>query len=324
MWAVGEDGAIIFSRNGGWETIDQSVSLDGTLYDVNFVDTSFGWAIGLQYPAPFSGKIFSTTNGGEEWMDQSEGQDWHRLQAVKFIDRQCGWACGDSGTVLRTTTGGGSWQLESIGDATMQLNDIEFINGQLGWLAGRRKLYKTTDGGVNWRVVSDIGGTSIFMLDSLNGWIGGFLVGMQNVLRRTTDGGLTWNIQYQPLSELTIQRIAFMDSLSGWCALWDNRQDPPPGSHPISMVHTTDGGNSWFEQYMGVDAINGLSFDERGHGCAVGPLRIMYSSNSGVNWIRRNSGTSEDLLAIEVVDTANSWAVGNEGTVLHTSDGGVV
>ena len=141
-------------------------------------------------------------------------------------------------------------------------------------------------------------------------------------IRKTSDGGLTWTVQYEPESEISPTGISFIDSANGWCSLWDQRQDPPPLSHKMSMLRTTDGGALWYEQYVGMQAAWGLSFDNNGHGCAVGVGPIMYSSDRGNNWIARSAGIYQDLNAVHVVDSMDVWAAGNEQTLLHTTDGG--
>lgn len=40
------------------------------------------------------------------------------------------------------------------------------------------------------------------------------------------------------------------------------------------------------------------------------------------HWERQESGTDKDLKAVHFADAQNGWAVGNKGTIVHTSDGG--
>ena len=64
---------------------------------------------------------------------------------------------------------------------------------------------------------------------------------------------------------------------------------------------------------------------------AITTIIITTRDHSGVNapgdapgvWSAQNSGTTQTLLDVAFVDTKNGWAVGSNGTVLHTSDGGL-
>ncbi len=54
---------------------------------------------------------------------------------------------------------------------------------------------------------------------------------------------------------------------------------------------------------------------ERGH--------ILYSDDHGQNWIQARVPTSEMLTRVFFIDAARGWAVGHDGNVLSTGDGGV-
>ena len=46
-WAVGDNGAILYTPNGGENWIDKSAELPAQLIDVVFVNNRAGWAIGM-------------------------------------------------------------------------------------------------------------------------------------------------------------------------------------------------------------------------------------------------------------------------------------
>jgi photosystem II stability/assembly factor-like uncharacterized protein len=50
---------------------------------------------------------------------------------------------------------------------------------------------------------------------------------------------------------------------------------------------------------------------------------IVYSDNQGKSWIQAGVPVSSDLLAVSFPSPKQGWAVGHDGVVLHTSDGGV-
>jgi photosystem II stability/assembly factor-like uncharacterized protein len=53
---------------------------------------------------------------------------------------------------------------------------------------------------------------------------------------------------------------------------------------------------------------------QRGH--------IVYSDDQGKSWVQAGVPVSSDLVAVYFPTVANGWAVGHDGVVLHSSDGG--
>lgn len=60
IWAVGRNGTIIYSNNGGSSWITQTSGVDTTLFDVDFADTLNGIIAG-------NGYVLYTHNGGSTW-----------------------------------------------------------------------------------------------------------------------------------------------------------------------------------------------------------------------------------------------------------------
>lgn len=50
---------------------------------------------------------------------------------------------------------------------------------------------------------------------------------------------------------------------------------------------------------------------------------ITKTTNSGVDWIRQNSGITSYLKCVTFVDVDNGWVVGEDGVILRSSDGGL-
>jgi hypothetical protein len=95
-WAVGEDGTILATKNGGETWQAQTSGTTKSLYSVQFAaDGQRGWAVGQD------GTILATKNGGETWQAQTSGTT-KSLSSVQFAaDGQRGWAVGQDGTILR-------------------------------------------------------------------------------------------------------------------------------------------------------------------------------------------------------------------------------
>jgi len=68
----------------------------------------------------------------------------------------------------------------------------------------------------------------------------------------------------------------------------------------------------------------GVSCLDVSHGCAVGyGGTVLTTSDGGVTWAERSSGTGDCLRAVAFPDATHGWAVGDAGTILHTRDGGL-
>ena len=50
---------------------------------------------------------------------------------------------------------------------------------------------------------------------------------------------------------------------------------------------------------------------------------LILNVSLSAQWLNQTSGTDEDLKSVYFVDDANGWVVGNMGTILKTTDGGI-
>src|SRR5947209_7732789 len=85
------------------------------------------------------------------------------LRAVRFVDKNEGWAVGDHGCVWHTIDGGKTWERQPTG-TTASLRGVQFLTPYLGFVVGRTELphgagsagvvLSTADGGATWTEVS--------------------------------------------------------------------------------------------------------------------------------------------------------------------------
>lgn len=181
------------------------------------------------------------------------------------------------------------------------------------WTGG--VILKTTDGGANW--FSQTSGTyyrlnDIFYLDDNNGWI----VGVGSLILRTSDGGTTWNPQPNNANQ-HLRGVSFSDINNGFVVGDAGR-----------ILNTTNGGTSWSLQASGTyDDLFSVFCIDANNAVVVGgetfSSKILTTSNGGSNWSSQSSLSLRPLSDVYFTDFLNGTAVGEYGTILRTTDGGV-
>lgn len=163
-----------------------------------------------------------TTNNGElvknslGWKCEIKFSDNdYTLSEIQFLNERDGFAISQRGNILKTKNGGASWESISVGlDANSQIFSLYFISPEMGWVTSAKfdpntineksnqsSIFKTTDGGRNWKEISHIESillSKVKFLDKKEGWIIGrkflrleTLVDQIYVLH-TVDGGANW------------------------------------------------------------------------------------------------------------------------------------
>ena len=143
-WAVGDDGAILRTEDGGesWEA--QSSGVNVRLSSAVFADEASGWVVGDK------GTILRTTDGGITWL-LSAGLPDNDLTDLALVNTRTLWAVGDDGVVLHTTDGGSTWQPRDIHEGAPNLTGVAFGNESSGVIVGSDgAVFTTTDGGASW------------------------------------------------------------------------------------------------------------------------------------------------------------------------------
>lgn len=135
---------------------------------------------------------------------------------------------------------GAGWSTVIVGD--MDIYDIDFINNEIGYLVGTNGLYKSTDGGHTWQLMSaDVVGS--YLAATANGGV--FVIsGNRKTVFSSFDGGSNFSAQ-------------IFDQGSPLCDLYFTGNDTgyiPTGKN--TLYRTIDGGHNWGI----VDPIHGLSF----------------------------------------------------------------
>lgn len=289
-WAVGDEGVVWHSIDGGetWER--QSTGVRSSLRSVCFIDPYVGWIAGREeLPGGGSaGVLLYTRDGGLKW------QHVHRnvlpgLNHISFADAKTGFAVGD-GTdpfptgLFSTVDGGRSWR-PVPGQRCPGWLSASFQNGKTGALVGSwSRLATLREGVLGAADIDTLGGRSLRGLQ-VNG-NNAVAVGQGGVVLLSDSAGVRWG--YADLGLATEVR-----------ACWDFHAVHGRGEHiwvagrPGSvMLHSPDRGRKWevvpTSQLL---PLNGIFFSDEQHGWAVGELgSVLATSDGGKNWIVKRRG----------------------------------
>ncbi len=350
-WAIGGKNTLLNTTDGGttWQRHSLPVT-NITLSTFFFIDDKEGWAAGN------AGLILHTIDGGENWRVQSSDQ-MHFLNAIQFLDSENGFACGNYGgfyrtsnggenwdidttdeqhhvdmhffdtsngilleatnKILRTTDGGATWIPESFSFTTSdgskinsQFRGLFFENNSLGFIFSNGPLLKSTDGGATWNY-------SCFHKDLINNKIihafdaNTALLGGYRGIYKTTDGGYTW--------EQKVSRNSFYNEFNSFS--FEGGTGYAVGFH-YKIFHTTDNGDTW--TYDSSDYYNGFTDVKHIDGTTYvsGNFGLILKSTGNGQWTKLDPGTEANILSIDFVNSMVGWAVGSQGTIIKTIDGG--
>jgi photosystem II stability/assembly factor-like uncharacterized protein len=204
--AVGKNGTILRTTDGGARWVEQTSGTTSDLYSVFFTDRNTGTAVGK------NGTILRTTDGGARWVEQTSGTE-NDLLGVYFTDAKTGTAVGKNGTILRTTDGGARWTEQTSGTENV-LWGVFITDAKTGTAVGKNgTILRTTDGGVHWTeqtsgTTNDL--TAVSFTDANNGTA----VGYFGTIRRTTNGGVSWTAQSSGTTN-NLWGVSFTDANNG-------------------------------------------------------------------------------------------------------------
>ena len=183
-YAVGTNGTIRITSNGGISWSSQPSGTNRFLRDVSFSDSTHGVIVGE------SGLILRTTDGAT-WNQQVSGTTQH-LVHVHLLNNSVGMASGQGGVILKTTDGGVSWTPQTSG-TTAEIPGIHLLDENTAVAVGfGGTIRRTTNGGATWSPISVAGFTLDLRSVHFSGNTG-IAVSMGGGILRSTDAGQSWN-----------------------------------------------------------------------------------------------------------------------------------
>lgn len=285
--AVGEQGNILLSSDGGESWIPAESGATVEFSDVFFLNERLGWAASYRG----RGGMYATRDGGKTWRLQSANVF---AQSVSFSDSLRGAASGGSGVVYRTLDGGETWTQLRLPTPNAVFN-VRFLSApfdvSFGAAAARDGVFLTRDGGATWRKTNLPTGDApspairdVFFVDSLRGWA----CGANNALFATRDGGETWTAQQAPAlrSNAEFSALQFFSPQLGYMSD-DN----------FRLYKTLNGGETWTPaiQFPANGFLQDFHFATENDGWAITTRTFSASDISGdhvIVWRTRDGGAT--------------------------------
>jgi photosystem II stability/assembly factor-like uncharacterized protein len=234
------------------------------------------------------------------------------LEDIYFLENgRTGFAFGANGVIMRTDNQGRNWKADSL-DYNIRFYDMAFLNMTDGLIVGtnfskrvgdKSVIYATSNGGLWWKKL-DVPGRRFKTINiSPEGTI---LVTGRQQTARSTDSGISWEISDNPRKSSPNASAVhggrgIMVGMGGFLAL------------------SNDDGKSWQELEVISEKINLfalLMIDSR-RAYAVGSAgEILYTEDSGRNWISQASGVADDLHDIQISGN-KIFACGKNGALVY-------
>ena len=145
-WAVGHDGVILASSDGGrsWVRQDDGKSLDTVWLDVLFRDATHGFAVGAY------GKFLTTADGGKTWTAAKPSPDEVHYNRISAGDDGYLYLAGESGTLLVSQDGGQVWIKAEVPYDGSLFGVLPLDEGRIVTYGLRGHILRSEDHGGNW------------------------------------------------------------------------------------------------------------------------------------------------------------------------------
>lgn len=152
---TGQWNALLRSRDNGntWDMPNGGGVYE--FFDVSFVDTKHGWAVGQRHHQQNAEKhlgiILHTDDGGYSWEVQHFPGESGELEGVSFADTQRGVVTGRYGKALYTEDGGQTWHTQTLPPSANWIYRVEMDKQGNAWAgASFGRLYHSANFGHNW------------------------------------------------------------------------------------------------------------------------------------------------------------------------------
>lgn len=244
---------------------------------------------------------------------------YNDLMSVDFISPAVGYVAAGYG-VLKTENYGQAWSHLGA-DLASPLMDVDFKDASSGAAVGRSNGAFIYNGSWTTAYTGLVPGQDLYSvcyLSPTNIWASGEMgtithwngtVWTPSTATAVTTGNPLWRC------------VDFFDAAHGIAV-----------SDSGSVVYTTDGGTTWTagvsgvtERIKSVDMVSATTAFMVGDYGNMGMMLMRKTTNGGAAWSQMAAPAGvayKNLEGVSFADANNGWAVGGNGMILHTTDGG--
>jgi photosystem II stability/assembly factor-like uncharacterized protein len=297
---------------------------DAALHAVQFVDAQEGWAVGDE------GVVWHTIDGGKKWERQPTGTR-ASLRDLHFLNPYFGWVAGREelpngggsvGVILFTRDGGLKWH-RLLQNAMPGLNKVRFVDDKIGFLFGDGSdqfptgVFKTADGGKTWEPVPGPRSPA-WLAGAFRNGPSGLLAGAWTRLATFRQDAFATG-EVDPLGGRSIRGIAWLD-----------KRALAVGQGGLILTSQTSGAKWGFAnlglppallQALDFHAIHGIG--DRAWVVGRPGSVVLHTADQGGSWKVQKTGQPLPLNGVFFRDELVGWAVGEGGTIIGTTDGGL-
>lgn len=259
--------------------------------------------------------IACSLNTYAQWTKLQSGTS-RDLNDIFFASDNVGWAVGKDGAIRKTTNGGNTWSGQTS-PVSEDLNGVYFISSLTGWACGKEGyILKTTDGGTTWNQQASAAADDLYAIYFYSN-DNGIAVGKRGIVVTTTDGGSTWTTRTSgTASDLVAVQMLNFNTIYA-CGEYGK------------LIKSEDGGATWVSKgassYYHFTGMHFLSASKAYFTIEVRDEDLTPNnmfSYDGTTLTPITANTSKTLRAVHFINNNEGWVVGEEGRILHTSNGG--
>lgn len=157
LWLASAVGYIYMSTDGGetWTARESGVIHAGAYNAVDFADTEYGFAVGI------NGVVAKSTDGGLTWKAATAVTGTPVLNCVEALDANRVWVGTATGKIFFSTDAGVTWTERTgwTGAGIGAVKDIMFINDFVGYMISNTaapvgSVLRTVNGGQDWEKIT--------------------------------------------------------------------------------------------------------------------------------------------------------------------------
>jgi photosystem II stability/assembly factor-like uncharacterized protein len=221
------------------------------------------------------------------------------FQDVFFLNANTGWTMTGGGMVLKTTNQGAHWNIIHNDTSKHFYKCLKFydaLTGYSGSSSASAPLYKTTNGGVNWAVITNIplspatGMSSVSIISSSTVYACGSFVGNPQ-FAKSTNGGTSWTVVSLSTFLLGVSDIYFINANTGLAGGYG--EGLYLNTSKGIVLQTSNGGSNWTKRITSsVIGTNVWQFSFQPGGTAgtavleglAAPSYFLKTLNGGLSW----------------------------------------